>query len=240
MAARGSQARVNAPPTYRAIREWREDERPRERLLRYGASVLSNAELLAILIGSGTQGFSALDVARELLDRFGSLTDLAARDVSELRAVRGMGMVRSIVLAAAFEVARRLQAEPFAARRVIRSPEDVARLYIPRLRGARTESFHVLLLNAANQIVREVLVSEGTLTASLVHPREVFRLAITESAAAIIVLHNHPSGNSEPSAEDIAVTRQLVQAGKLLDIPVLDHIIIAGDSYTSLRERGVF
>jgi DNA repair protein RadC len=208
--------------------------------LRYGASVLSNAELLAILIGSGTQGFSALDVARELLDRFGSLTDLAARDVSELRAVRGMGMVRSIVLAAAFEVARRLQAEPFAARRVIRSPEDVARLYIPRLRGARTESFRVLLLNAANQIVREVLVSEGTLTASLVHPREVFRLAITESAAAIIVLHNHPSGNSEPSAEDVAVTRQLVQAGKLLDIPVLDHIIIAGDSYTSLRERGIF
>lgn len=239
MALRGAQARVNSPP-YRAIREWREDERPRERLLRYGAVVLSNAELLAILIGSGTQGFSALDVARELLDRFGSLTELASRDVSELRAVRGMGIVRSVVLAAAFELARRLQAEPFAARRVIRSPEDVARLYIPRLRGARTESFRVLLLNAANQILREVLVSEGTLTASVVHPREVFRLAIVESAAAIIVLHNHPSGNSEPSAEDIAITRQLVHAGKLLDIPVLDHIIIAGESYTSLRERGVF
>ncbi|MCS7170389.1 MAG: DNA repair protein RadC, partial [Candidatus Kapabacteria bacterium] len=187
----------------------------------------------------GTYGFSAVDVARELLQRFGSLTELASRDVSELRTVRGMGTVRAVVLSAAFELARRLQAEPFAARKVIRSPEDVARLYIPRLRGARTESFRVLLLNAANQIVREALVSEGTLTASLAHPREVFRLAITESAAAVILLHNHPSGNTEPSPEDIALTRQLVQAGKVIDIPVLDHLIIAGEAYTSLRERGI-
>jgi len=201
--------------------------------------VLSDAELLAILIGSGTQGFSAVDVARELLRRFGNLTELSSRDVSELRAVRGMGMVRAIVLAAAFELARRLQAEPFSARKVIRSPGDVARMYIPRLRGARQESFHVLLLNAAHQVIREVVVSEGTLTASLVHPREVFRLAIVESAAAIIVLHNHPSGNTEPSAEDIALTRQLVQAGKVVDIPLLDHLIIAGEAYVSLRERGL-
>lgn len=238
MASRGSQIRVTEQP-YRAIREWREDERPRERLVRYGAAVLSDAELLAILIGSGTHGFSALDVARELLRRFGTLTELSARDVSELRTIRGMGTVRAVVLAAAFELARRLQAEPFAARKVIRSPEDVARLYIPRLRGARTESFHVLLLNAAHQVIREVRISEGTLTASLVHPREVFRLAITESAAAIIALHNHPSGNTEPSAEDIALTRQLVQAGTVVEIPVLDHIIIAGEAYVSLRERGL-
>jgi DNA repair protein RadC len=208
-------------------------------LLRYGAETLSDAEVLAILIGSGTRGFSALDVARELLQRFGNLTELSRRDVSELRAVRGMGTVRAVVLSAAFELVRRIQAEPFTARRVIRSPEDVARMYIPRLRSARTESFRVLLLNAANQVIREVVVSEGTLTASLAHPREVFRLAITESAAAVILLHNHPSGNTEPSPEDIALTRQLVQAGKLLDIPVLDHIIIAGEAYVSLRERGV-
>ncbi len=239
MAASGSQTRVGEPRAHRSIREWREDERPRERLLRYGAAVLSDAELLAIFIGSGTQGFSALDVARELLQRFGSLTEIASRDVSELRSVRGMGTVRAVVLAAAAELARRLQAEPFSARKVIRSPEDVARMYIPRFRGARTESFHVLLLNAAHQVVREVPVSTGTLTASLVHPREVFRLAITESAAAVILLHNHPSGNAEPSPEDVAVTRQLVSAGTLLDIPVLDHIIIAGDAYTSLRERGL-
>lgn len=239
MASRGSPTRVEERPAYRAIREWREDERPRERLLRYGAETLSDAEVLAILIGSGTRGFSALDVARELLQRFGNLTELSRRDVSELRAVRGMGTVRAVVLSAAFELVRRIQAEPFTARRVIRSPEDVARMYIPRLRSARTESFRVLLLNAANQIIREVVVSEGTLTASLAHPREVFRLAITESAAAVILLHNHPSGNTEPSPEDIALTRQLVQAGKLLDIPVLDHIIIAGEAYVSLRERGV-
>ncbi len=239
MAPRGTQARVTAPPSYRTIRQWREDERPRERLLRYGAAVLSDAELLAILIGSGTHGFSAVDVARELLRRFGTLTELSARDVSELRAIRGMGPVRAVVVAAAFELARRLQAEPFTLRKSIRSPEDVARLYIPRLRGARTESFHVLLLNAAHHVIREVRISEGTLTASLVHPREVFRLAITESAAAIIALHNHPSGNTEPSPEDIALTRQLVQAGAVVDIPLLDHIIIAGETYVSLRERGL-
>ncbi len=235
MARRGAPTRIE--PTYRAIRELRADERPRERLLRYGAETLADAELLAILIGSGTRGFSALDVARELLRRFESLTELSRRDVSELRSVRGMGQVRAIVLAAAFELVRRIQAEPFTARKVIRSPEDVARMYIPRLRGARKESCRVLLLNSANQIQREVLVSEGTLDASLVHPREVFRLAITESARSIILLHNHPSGNAEPSPQDIAVTRQLVSAGKLLDIPVLDHIIIAGEEYTSLRER---
>ncbi|MEN3026862.1 MAG: DNA repair protein RadC [Chlorobiota bacterium] len=240
MASRSAQTRVEGQPLYRTIREWREDERPRERLLRYGASVLADAELLAILIGSGTQGFSALDVARALLQRFGSLTELASRDVSELRGIRGMGTVRAVTLAAAFEVARRLQAEPFTSRRVIRSPADVAQMFIPRLRGARTESFWVLLLNAANQVIREVVVSEGILTASLVHPREVFRLAITESAAAVILLHNHPSGNTEPSPEDIALTRQLVQAGSIVGIPVLDHIIIAGETYVSLRERGVF
>jgi DNA repair protein RadC len=235
MARRSASPRVE--PTYRAIRELRADERPRERLLRYGAETLADAELLAILIGSGTRGFSALDVARELLRRFENLTELSRRDVSELRSVRGMGQVRAIVLAAAFELVRRIQAEPFTARKVIRSPEDVARMYIPRLRGARKESFRVLLLNSANQVQREVLVSEGTLDASLVHPREVFRLAITESARSIILLHNHPSGNAEPSPQDIAITRQLVSAGKLLDIPVLDHIIIAGEGYTSLRER---
>jgi DNA repair protein RadC len=235
MARRSAPPRVE--PTYRAIRELRADERPRERLLRYGAETLADAELLAILIGSGTRGFSALDVARELLRRFENLTELSRRDVSELRSVPGIGQVRAIVLAAAFELVRRIQAEPFTARKVIRSPEDVARMYIPRLRGARKESFRVLLLNSANQVQREVLVSEGTLDASLVHPREVFRLAITESARSIILLHNHPSGNAEPSPQDIAITRQLVSAGKLLDIPVLDHIIIAGEGYTSLRER---
>ncbi len=223
----------------RAIKDLRHDERPRERLRTHGAATLSDAELLAILIKTGMQGFSAIDAAQALLQRYGTLTDVAARDVSELCAIKSIGEVKAVTLAAAFEIAKRIQAEPFSAKKVIQTPEDIARLYIPRLRGARTESFRALLLNAANQVFREVVVSEGTLNASLVHPREVFRFAITESAAAVILLHNHPSGNVEPSREDISVTQQLVEAGTLLGIPVHDHIIIAGDAFTSFAERSL-
>jgi DNA repair protein RadC len=219
-----------------AIKHWRPDDKPRERLLRNGAASLSDAELLAILIKTGTEGVSALDVGRTLLHRFNTLTELASRDVGELRVFRGMGEVKAITLAAAFEIGKRIQTEPFSSKPAIRSPQDVANLFIPRMRGIRKEQFYVLLLNTANQIFRETLVSEGSLNASIVHPREVFRLAVIESAASIIVLHNHPSGNLEPSREDIEVTRQLVEAGTVLGIPVHDHIIIAGESFTSLRQ----
>lgn len=223
----------------RAIPEWRKDERPRERLLKNGAHTLSDAELLAILIKTGTKGHSALDVAKVLLQRFGSLTALISCDVSILRGFHGMGDVKAITLAAAFELSRRIQSEPFDSRKSIRSPEDLAGLFIPRLRGIQQERFYVILLNTAHQIIREVLVSEGILNASLVHPREVFRMAIAESAASVILLHNHPSGNPEPSAEDLRITRQLVQAGAIMDISVHDHIIIAGETFTSFVARGL-
>lgn len=226
-------------PSYKAIRDWREDERPRERLMMHGAHSLSDAELLAILISSGAQGFSALDAARMLLDKHENLTNLSACDPSEFKQVRGLGAARSVTLAAAFEIAKRVQAEPFTGKRVIRSPEDIAGYYIPRLLGSRKEEFRVLLMNSANQIFREVVVTEGTLNASIVHPREVFRLAITESAMAVVLMHNHPSGNCMPSNEDIMVTRQLVEAGKIIDIKVVDHIIIAGNSFTSLAQKGM-
>lgn len=229
----------NEQPQYKAIREWRHDERPRERLLAHGAQSLSDAELLAILIAKGVRGFSALDAARLVLETLGTLSEISARDVSQLATIKGIGKVKAITLVAAFELSRRIESAPFQSKQVIRSPQDVAGYYIPKLRGMMKETFRVLLLNSANQVFRDVLVSEGSLNASIVHPREVFRTAITESANAMILMHNHPSGNTEPSREDIAITKQLVEAGKLVDIKVLDHIIIAGEQYTSLNEKGL-
>lgn len=227
------------PSNYKSIKEWREDERPRERLLQHGAQSLSDAELLAIFLGTGTRGTSAIDVARNLLQNIGKLNALPSKSASELQKVKGVGKAKAITLLAAIELSRRIEAAPFHEKKVIRSPQDVASYYIPRLRGAQTESFRVLLLNSANQVFKEIIVSTGSLNASIVHPREVFKHAITESAASIILMHNHPSGNTEPSREDIAITKQLVEAGKIIDIKVLDHLIIAGEEFTSLQDRNL-
>lgn len=212
-------------------------ERPRERLLRHGPRALTTTELLALLIGHGTAGTSAEQIARTVIETFTSLADLAGRDMSELRSIHGMGTAKAATLCAAMELGVRLQAEPFARRTTITSPKILADLMRPRLRHQRTESFHVLLLNTANQILRDVIVSEGSLNACIIHPREVFRIAIAENAAAIILIHNHPSGNTEPSPEDLTITRQLVEAGRIVDIRVLDHVIIGGDDFTSFAER---
>jgi DNA repair protein RadC len=174
-----------------------------------------------------------------LLERFPTLTDLAGRDMSELRTIHGMGTAKAARICAALELASRLQAEPFAHRLVVTSPATLARMMAPRLRHRRTESFHVLLLNTANQVIRDVTVSEGSLNACIIHPREVFRIAIAENAAAVILMHNHPSGNTEPSHEDIRITRQLVEAGRVVDIRVLDHVIIGGDDFTSFADRNL-
>lgn len=210
---------------------------PRERLLQHGARALSATELLALLIGHGTAGRSAADIAKTVLERFPTLTDLAARDISELRAISGMGTAKAATICAALELAHRIQAEPFTSKVVITSPAMIAKQMAPRLRHQRTESFHVLLMNSANQVLRDVTVSEGSLNSVLIHPREVFRLAIAENAAAVILVHNHPSGNTEPSREDLLITKQLVEAGRIVDIRVLDHLIIGGDEWTSLAER---
>jgi len=214
-------------------------ERPRERLLKHGPSVLSTTELLALLIGHGTGQRGAEEIARDALARFGSLSDMAGRDLSELCALHGMGPAKASTLCAALELAKRLQAEPFRTRDVVTSPQRLAKLMAPRLRDRRTESFHVLLLNTANQLGRELTISEGSLNSCVIHPREVFRIAIAENAASIILVHNHPSGNTEPSKDDIAITRTLAEAGRILDIRVLDHIIIGGDEFTSLAERNL-
>lgn len=215
------------------------DEVPGTRLQQHGVHSLTDAELLSIIIGSGTRGASSVEIARELLRRNGDLQRLLSRDLSELTSVFGIANSKAIRLMATLECSRRLQKSPFATRKVIRSPADLASYYVPLLRGAVRETFRVLLLNTANQVYRENIVSEGTLNAATVHAREVFRIAITETAASIILLHNHPSGNLEPSKEDINITERLCEAGRIIDIKVLDHLIIAGESYMSFSERGM-
>jgi len=226
-------------PVFKSIKEWREDDRPREKLKLNGAYTLSDAELLAILIRTGTKGYSAIDVARQLLENHENITNLASCDLSEFRKIKGLGETKAITLAATFEIGKRIEAGTAKELNKISQPEDIAKIFIPKYRGARTEIFKVLMLNTANKIFREVNVTEGILNASIVHPREVFRLAITESAASIILMHNHPSGNPEPSEDDRRITKQLVEASKIIEIKVLDHIIIAGDTFTSFTKEGL-
>ncbi len=221
------------------IKDWKEDERPRERLMKYGAEALSDAELIAIIFGTGTLGQTAIDISRRILIQFDNLITLAKCDFSEYKKVNGIGNAKAVTLAAVFELSRRIEIPPFSEKKIFRSPEDIATYYIPRYRDNRIEVFKILLLNSSNQIFREVVVSEGSLNLSIVHPREVFRLAITESAASVMLMHNHPSGNPEPSNEDIRITKQLVSAGEILGIKVIDHIIIAGSKYTSFLSKGL-
>lgn len=228
------------PVEYRArIKDWPEDERPREKLLRRGPHALTDTELLAILIRAGTGKETALDLARKIILKEQHLRGVAGKSAAELMRVKGIGEAKAVELLAAFEIGRRIQSGKTEERLVVRSPEDVARIMIPVLRDKQTEVFLVLVLDSKNGLKREIELSAGTLNASLVHPREVFKAAIDYLAASVIVVHNHPSGNREPSAEDIAITRQLAEAGKIIGIPLHDHIIIAADHYTSLAERGI-
>lgn len=215
-------------------------DRPRERLWSLGPSALTATELLAVLLGTGDATADAMAVARELLSRAdGSLRELAARPSAELTRTRGVGSAKAARLLAAFELATRLIQEQRPVLPRVRSPEDVAALLSPRMRDLAVEEFHVLALDSQSRVRRDVLVTRGLLNSALVHPREVFRSAIAEAAAGIIVVHNHPSGDPTPSAEDKAVTRQLSEAGKLLDLPLYDHVILAGDRFLSFVSAGL-
>jgi len=221
------------------ITRWPKNERPRERLLQHGSQYLTEAELLGILIGKGTRKKTAVDLARELLDRYGSLQRLFSCSPSELTAVKGIGSAKAAIVSAAFELVRRIQSQKNAGKPSFKRSSDVANQYIPLMRDLRKEVFKVLLLNRANRLIKEVFISEGTLDASIVHPRDVFREALLESAAGVILIHNHPSGNPSPSEEDLRITKQLVEAGRLLGIKVYDHIILAGESHRSLADEGL-
>jgi DNA repair protein RadC len=232
--------KVNEASIYHTkIRDWPADERPREKLIIRGPDVLTEAELLAILIGSGSGKVTAVDLAKKLLVEHKSLRSIAALGVSDLKRFRGIGDARAVSIVAAFELARRLQSSPEAEHRIIRAPSDVAEKFIPILRDLKQEVFIVVLLNSANRITKEVTITRGLLNSSLTHPREVFRQAIIDHAASVILIHNHPSGNLEPSQEDITITRQIVEASKVVGIPVHDHLIIAGAGFTSFAERGL-
>jgi DNA repair protein RadC len=223
-----------------AIREWPEAERPRERLHSDGAAALASRELLAILIGSGREGASALDVAGALLrSTDGSLRRLAAATPFELRGVAGIGPATAARVSAALELGRRLAREGPLERGRIRGPVDIYERCAPGMRDLAQEEFRTLLLNTQHAVIRELVVTRGTLDTSVVHPREVFRAAITESAAAIVLVHNHPSGDPTPSPEDREVTAQLAEAGRLVGIPVLDHVVIGDGRYVSFVEAGL-
>lgn len=221
------------------IKEWPVDERPREKILKYGVDNLSNAELIAILLRSGSGKVTAVDLAKTMLRDFGNLNSLFSRSINELKKYKGVGYAKAVTLAAVFELAKRISTETIEKRLRISCPSDVFNRYSPFLKDLKQEVFKVLLLSTSNDLIKDVEITRGTLNASLVHPREVFRMAILESAAAIILLHNHPSGNPQPSQEDIQITKQLLQASKVVEITIHDHIIIAGNTFYSFAENGL-
>lgn len=220
------------------IRELPHAERPREKLIRDGARNVPNRDLIALILGHGTRSVSALALADQLLARFETLVELADASIEELREIQGIGEAKAARLSAAFELARRLAAEVPTDRPLVRSAADVAALLQPQLRHLDREEFHGVFLDTKHRVLAIRTISIGHLNGTLVHPREVFKEAIRRSSDALIVVHNHPSGDPTPSAEDVAVTKRLAAAGRILGIELLDHVIIGGSDYVSLRQQG--
>ncbi|MGB9715891.1 MAG: RadC family protein [Thermodesulfovibrionales bacterium] len=223
---------------YKSIKDWPEGERPRERLLKYGVSNLTDAQLLAIILRTGGGGKSAIDLAIEILDTFKNLKNIETASPIEFMHIKGMGKAKVAQIKAALELGRRLIEEPNIKGPAFCSSSDVYVYFSPRFKNLKKEVFWCAMLDAKNRIIHDCRVSEGTLTNSLIHPREAFREAIKESAASVIFVHNHPSGDPNPSREDILITERLVSAGEVIGIKVLDHLIIGEGKYTSMMERG--
>lgn len=220
------------------IKDWPAGERPRERLLEKGAASLSDAELLAIFLRTGVAGASAVDLARQLLSRFGGLRGLLAADLEGFSSVKGMGAAKFAQLQAAVEMSRRYLAEQLAQRDVLRNPQDSRRWLTARLRDETIEIFGMLLLDNQHRVLGFEELSRGTIDGASVYPREVVKRVLGKNAAAVILAHNHPSGVAEPSAADRALTERLRQALALVDVRVLDHLVI-GETVTSFAERGL-
>jgi len=221
------------------IKELPPQMRPRERLIQEGADVLSDNELLAILLRTGTRTATAVDLASYILAKFGGLRALLDASVEELSSVKGVGPAKAVQIKAALELAKRLAMISPGKRPKVKSPEDVAGLVMEKLRYLDREHFMAFLLNTRHEVLCQETISIGTLNSSTVHPRELFKNAIKRSAAALILLHNHPSGDPTPSQEDIEVTRRLEKAGKIIGIEVLDHVIIGDNRYTSFKAEGL-
>ncbi len=222
-----------------SIKQLPEDERPRERLIREGEDVVTNAELLGILIGGGTVEETAVDLGRRLLKNCGTLRELSTKTIGEMCRVRGIGAARAAQLKAAFVIAKRLMADgPLDRGKQFQSSRTIFEAYYPEMRDLKKEVFKAMLLDSKNRLIKAVKISEGSLTSSLVHPREAYNPAIRESASAVVFIHNHPSGDPAPSNEDTLLTARLKEVGKMVGIRVLDHIIIGEGSYYSFLDEG--
>ena len=223
------------------IKNWPEDDRPREKLLKKGPEYLSDAELLAIILrtGDGYSGKSALDHARMLLSTFGNFRGLSSNDISDIYKMKGIGPAKVATLKAVLEIAKRFASQKISRGEKFTNSKKVFECFHEGLRDIKKERFLILLLDGKNRKIKEVSISEGSLNSSVVHPREVFNPAIKESAAGVIFIHNHPSGDPTPSIEDINLTKRLKEAGDIIGINVLDHIIIGSNSYLSFADRGL-
>ncbi|WRP05433.1 DNA repair protein RadC [Rossellomorea aquimaris] len=220
------------------IRDFPQDERPRERLIQSGAASLSNQELLAILLRTGTKSESVLQLSNRLLNHFDGLNLLKDASLEEITKTKGIGLAKAVQIMAAVEFGRRISDLAFDDRYSIRSPEDGANYVMNDMRFLAQEHFVCLYLNTKNQVLHKQTIFIGSLNASIVHPREVFKEAFRRSAASIICIHNHPSGDPTPSREDIEVTKRLVECGRIIGIDILDHLIIGEKKFISLKEKG--
>ncbi|MEG0471805.1 MAG: DNA repair protein RadC [Solibacillus sp.] len=222
------------------LRDVHEADRPRERLIRQGAKSLSNQELIAILLGTGTKSESVLTVANRVLLNFEKLHNLKHATLEEMKEIKGIGEAKAVLLLASIELGRRLASKELEERYTIRSPEDAASYLMQDMTSLQQEHFVCLFLNVKNQVLHKQTIFVGSLNASIVHPREIFREAVKRSAAAIICSHNHPSGVPTPSPEDIDVTNRLYEAGQIIGVDLLDHVIIGDHQFISMKEKGYF
>lgn len=220
------------------IRDFPQDERPRERFIQHGAQSLSNHELIALLLRTGTKEESVLQLSNRLLTQFEGLRLLKSATLEEITSIKGIGSAKAIQVLAAVELGRRVANLSYDDRYVIRSPEDGAKYMMNDMRFLTQEHFVCLYLNTKNQVIHKQTIFIGSLNASIVHPREVYKEALRRSAASIICLHNHPSGDPSPSREDIEVTKRLSECGKIIGIDLLDHLIIGENKFVSLKEKG--
>jgi DNA repair protein RadC len=222
------------------VRMWSESERPREKLMIRGKDSLSDAELLAILLGTGTRRLSSVDLARKILREAGdSLNGLSKLGMDELLGFDGIGHAKAITILAAMEIGQRRRSSVVQAQKRIQSSRDIYELMQPHLGDAGFEEFWVILLNRANRLIRELNISEGGFSGTVADPKKIFHLALLKKASSIILCHNHPSGNVNPSESDIQLTRKVKEAGALLDLPVLDHLIFGHNGYFSFADEGI-